>query len=239
MIDQKLSDDEMIAEERRSYRAQARLLSLTFALFVAMGAVFFGGTALHLPSGPIGGVALALLLLWVVSVFRNPSFIPPPEAYLNENILRKMIDDHHRRWRWMFALFFGLLAMLAGELTLVFLHASKATFPFGGDARFGFTLFAAVFAFVALLTVLQVCFGPGFVSSTYRKALNDELTRAHQRRTAMFGYILAVMAMSAVLMVAMYKPQWGIAALPGVIAAVIALPGFYFLILEWRADRNG
>lgn len=239
MISRHPNDDEIVTKLRRSNRVQARVLLLTAVLFAAEVAVLLGGTAFHMPSRLVGGIGLVLLLTWVAILFRNSDFVPPPEAYLDENIFRKMIDDHHRRWRWVFLSFFGLLVMQATQVTLNFLRASKVAFPMSSDTLLLLPLSAGVFAFLTLLTALQVCFGPGFFAGYYRRALNDELTRNQQRRAALFGYLLSIVAMSAVLIALMLRPQWGIAALPAAIAAAIILPGLYFLILQWRAGRNG
>jgi hypothetical protein len=95
------------------------------------------------------------------------------------------------------------------------------------------------FAFFAVLAVFQLCFGPGFLSSARRRALNDEHTRALQHNAAMFGYPLCVILMCAVLCVLTIRPQWGLVVMPGTIATVAILPGIYFLILQWRAGRDG
>jgi hypothetical protein len=115
--------------------------------------------------------------------------------------------------------------------------------PGARHTAFGVDPVAAVFAMnlagIAVVAALQVCFGPSFLTRTYRRILNDELTRAMQRSAAMFGYILSVVAMCLSLGAATIRPQWGLAAMPGAIAASVILPGFYFLILQWRAGRDG
>jgi Na+/H+ antiporter NhaD/arsenite permease-like protein len=95
------------------------------------------------------------------------------------------------------------------------------------------------FAFFAVIAVLQVCFGPGFLTRARRRALNDEHTRALQHSAAMFGYPLCVILMCAVLCAMAIRPQWGFVVTPGAIAAAVILPGLYFLIRQWRAGRDG
>ena len=107
------------------------------------------------------------------------------------------------------------------------------------EERFLAILFAGAFALFALMNALIVCFGPTFLNGPLRRALRDELTRAQQHRAAMFGYILSVIAMCGVLVTQLYHAPWGLVALPGTIAAVVILPGIYFLILQWRAGRDG
>lgn len=239
MIERHPSDEEIIAKMEKSSRAQWRLVRTSLFMLAGMVAILFGGMWLHLPMQLLGGVASALLLIWLVSVFRNRDYLPPPEAYFDETILRKTIDIQHRRWRWSFVLFFGLIVEMTLQLTHNILRTSHAALQAGYDEHFADIMVAGAFGFIALTTMLQVCFGPGFLMRYYRRALNDELTRSQQHRAAKLGYILAVVAMCAVLVAAMYRTSWGILALPGAIAAVIVLPGFYFLILQWRAGRDG
>jgi hypothetical protein len=91
----------------------------------------------------------------------------------------------------------------------------------------------------AVVAALQVCFGPGFLRRASRRALNDEHTSALQHSAAMFGYLLCVILMCAVLAVLAIRPQWGLVVMPGAIAAAVILPGLYFLIQQWRAGRDG
>jgi hypothetical protein len=65
------------------------------------------------------------------------------------------------------------------------------------------------------------------------------LTRAQHAKVAQFGYLLAVIEMCVILAAAAYRPLWGIASLPFAVSAAIMLPGVYFLILQWRAGRDG
>ncbi|MBU6473920.1 MAG: hypothetical protein KGQ94_14810, partial [Alphaproteobacteria bacterium] len=125
------------------------------------------------------------------------------------------------------------------QLTESVLRNIGTAVPMSSEERFGSVFFAGIFAFFALLVMLQVCFGLNFFVRSYRHAVNDELSRAQQHRAAMFGYILSVIALCAVLIAQLFHASWGALALPGAIAAVIVLPGAYFLILQWRAGRDG
>jgi len=149
--------------------------------------------------------------------------------------LRKTVDIQHRRWRYAIIILLLGLCELAGLLTHSILKTSP---PHSLNSGLGSVLFSGTFAVIAFLSVLTVVFGPGFFLPFYRRALNDELLRALHARVARFGYVLTIIEVSAVLVMAAYKPQLVVAALPSVIAAAIALPGIYFLILDWRTDRN-
>lgn len=240
MIERDPSDNEIIARMEKSTRAEWRLVRTAFLLFAVLAAILFGGTWLHLPMALLGGVAFVLLLAWVLSVFRSRDYLPvPPEAYFDESILHKTIDIQQRRWRWIYVLYFGLVVQQTWGLTHTILRTSRADLMAGSEKTFGLAVIAGALAFIALMSALMVCFGPTFLNGPQRRALRDELTRSQQHRAAMFGYILSVIAMCAVLTAQLYHPPWGLAALPGAIAAVVILPGIYFLILQWRAGHDG
>lgn len=236
------SDEEIVAAIEKRSRIETRLMWTILALFAVMIAILFGGRTLHLPMELTGGIAFALLLVWVYFMFRTVSHLsvlPQPAHEFDENILRKTIDIQHRRWRWVFILLFFALIQFAVQLTESVLRNIGTAVPMSSEERFGSVFFAGIFAFFALLVMLQVCFGLNFFVRSYRHAVNDELSRAQQHRAAMFGYILSVNAMCGVMVTQIHHAPWGLVALPGTIAAVVILPGIYFLILQWRAGRDG
>ncbi len=239
MIERHPSDDEIIAKMEKSSRAQWRLVWTSLLMFALMAVILFGGVWLHLSMELLGGVAFVLLLVWLLSVFRNGrAYLPdPPEPYFDESILRKTIDIQQRRWRWMYFFYFGGLILFAAVATRNIWHPGDIAVALNAIGRFQSVIFAIELCVFTLLTVLIVCFGPVFLNPRLRRALSDELTRSQQHRAAMFGYILSVVAMCGVLTAQLYHPPWGLVALPGAIAAVVILPGIYFLILQWRAGH--
>ncbi len=238
MIDQRNRDDALVAQIRGSIRAEGRkFLSLLIA-FLIISALFIGILEFHLPMRSTGLAALGVFLVWIVVMFRIRSPMASAGADYPEDILRRTIDDQHRRWRWLYGFVFILVGGLAAMITAIvlFLAAHAKGRPGAEVSSLVVVMDFAVFAVVA---AVQVCFGPGFLSGKWRRALNDELTRAMQRGAAMFGYLLCVATMCALLGVMAVRPQWGLVAMPGAIAAAVILPGLYFLILQWRADRDG
>jgi hypothetical protein len=237
MIDQRDNDDELVAQVRRSIRTQGRMFGSLLATVLIVSALFLGILKFHLPKESAGIAALGVLLVWIAMVFRFLRAAPITEGPYSEDILRKTIDDQHRRWRWLYVFTFLNVALYAIPVSLAL------AFPGARHTLSGADPVAAVFAMnlagVAIFAVLQVCFGPAFLTRAYRRVLNDELTRTMQRSAAMFGYILCVLLMCAALAAASIRPQWGLAAMPGAIAAAVILPGLYFLILQWRAGRDG
>jgi hypothetical protein len=227
-----LSDSDIIAQEERSYQA----IFVMFASFLMLVAVsiflILAGNAHIVAMWLVNSLEITLLLGWLLLIFIRvkPGIAPPDEAF-GEEYLRKTVDLQHRKWRYAIGFTLLMLFVQASVLTNAMLARHNESFPAG--------LVSFMFAFVALMAVLTVSFGPGFFIPSYRRALNDELVRALQAKAVRLGYLFAVIEACAVLVAAAYKPQWTIAELPFAIAAAITLPGVYFLILEWRASRSG
>ncbi len=237
MIDQRDNQDELVAQVRRGIRIQGRMYGSLLITFLIVSALFLGILEFHLPLQSTGFAALAVLLIWIAMVFRWRRAVPATGSDYSEEILRRTIDDQHRRWRWLYAFAFLNVVFYAIPVSLALALPGARHLPWGANPVAA--VFSMNLAGVAVFAVLQVCFGPGFLTRTYRRVLNDELTRTMQRSAAMFGYILSVVVMCLALGAAAVRPQWGLAAMPGAIAASIILPGLYFLILQWRADRDG
>lgn len=171
------------------------------------------------------GLALSLVIAQTIR-----SVARPPKEARSECILRKQIDVYHRRWRYIYILMVYLMFEQGIGLTLP--HFRNP----GANAHAWIT--PAVFVFTASMSALLVCFGPGFLHASQRRALNDELTRALRARAALFGYLIAVTGLGAAYLAFLYKPLWGAALLPPLLATAIALPALIFVFLEWRADRG-
>jgi hypothetical protein len=237
LIERRDGDDELVTQVRRSIRIQGRIYWSLLIVFLIVSAIFLGILKLHLPRESAGIAALIVLLIWITMIFRFLRAAPLTGGPYSEEILRRTIDDQHRRWRWLFVfIFINVVAYAIPVSIWLALPVARHT-PSGANPVAA--VFAIDLAGVAIFAALQVCFGPSFLTRTYRRILNDELTRAMQRSAAMFGYVLSVVAMCLALGAATIRPQWGLAAMPGAIAAAVILPGLYFLILQWRAGRDG
>jgi len=230
-------DDALVAQVRRSIRIQERMYGSLLITFLIVSALFLGILEFHLPLQSTGLAALAVLLVWIAMVFHWLRAAPQTGGHYSEDILRRTIDDQHRRWRWLYVFVFLNVVFYAIPVSLALALPGVRHTPWGANPVAA--VFSLELAGVAVFAVLQVCFGPGFLTRSTRRVLNDELTRAMQRSAAMFGYILSVAGMCLALAAAAIRPQWGLAAMPGVIAAAVILPGLYFLILQWRAERDG
>ena len=232
MTGKPLSDTEIIAQDERSHRAALLTLASVAISMVTVFLILYAGQRNLFSMWWANVLATVVFFAWLLIVLTHikPWSEVPVDGF-DEAYLRKTIDVQHRRWRFVILSLLLNVCVIAASLTISILRLR--------NEGFFLSLIAAMYAFMALMAVLAISFGPGFLVPSNRRALNDELTRAQQARTAKFGFILAVVAMCGVLVAAAYKPHWGLAALPGAIAAVIALPGIYFLILQWRAGRDG
>ena len=234
MPDEKSSDVEIIARERRSYRRGLALFPVGLLLALAVMAGFSwaqdsGFVPKWFSESALEPITLALVIsLLIVLAFRI--FARPPKEAMSERILRKQIDDHQKRWRFLYILI-AIMAIVLGTLPLS---------PHFRSPGVNSTLWLphASFVFVALMSALIICFGPGFLNASFRNAMNDELTRALRARASRLGFLIAVAGMGASYLVALYKPEWSVFVLSPVIAAAIAVPALYFVILDWRAGRN-
>lgn len=234
MINEPLSDKEIIARERRSYRRGLALFPVGLLLgFAVMGGFTWAQYSGLLPKwfseSALAPITLALVIvLMILMAFRI--FARPPKEAMSERILRKQIDDHQKRSRILYILI-PVMAIEFGMLPL-FPHFRN---PGVNSALW---LMHASFVFWALMSALIICFGPGFLKAAFRNAVTDELTRSLRARASRLGFLIAVAGLGAAYLAALYKPEWSVFVLPPVIAAVIAVPALYFVILDWRAGRN-
>jgi len=221
-----LSDDEIIAQDKRSYRSIFILITSFIGVVASVILLFLASRAHFIPVWLVNALGVVLLLGWLFFIFtRVKPGIPPPDEAFGEDYLRKTIDLQHRRWRFV----------IFGTLLNLFLMATVVS-RLRND---NFPVVSLLFACVALVAVLTVSFGPGFFLPFYRRALSDELLLAQRAKVAQFGYILAVVEMCAMVVATAYRTRWTIEALPLVIVSAITLPWMYFLILDWRASWRG
>lgn len=230
--------DDLAARIRANIRAEERFGWSLLGAFAIISALFIGVLEFHMPMQTTGMVALAVLLVWIVLVFRIQGALRPVAGPYNEETLRRTIDDQHRRWRWLYIFIFIMVGGMAAMTTAMALFLA-GHHPARSDAMVSVLVVVIDLAFFAVMAAFQVCFGPGFLKRAYRRALNDEHTRALQRSAAMFGYLLCVILMCGILCVLTIHPQWDLLMMPGAIAVAVILPGLYFLIRQWRAGRDG
>src|ERR1700722_10079498 len=180
-----LSESDIIAQDERSYQAIFVMVA-SFLMLVAVSIfLILAGNAHIVAMWLVNSLEITLLLGWLLLIFIRvkPGIAPPDEAF-GEEYLRKTVDLQHRKWRYAIGFTLLMLFVQASVLTNAMLARHNEGFPAG--------LVSFMFAFVALMAVLTVSFGPGFFIPSYRRALNDELVRALQAKVVRLGYLFAV-----------------------------------------------
>jgi hypothetical protein len=99
--------------------------------------------------------------------------------------------------------------------------------------------FSIEFALLAVAAAATATFGVGFLRRGCRTAANDELVRALRARAVQIGYMLAMIGLSAVYMLWVFRPDLMTVALPAALLVGIVAPTGYFLIAERRANSDG
>lgn len=230
MAEHQPSDEEIIAEEhRRSKRAFIAGIAVALGISVVMTGVEFVIRAgilqnLGIPSSA-GDTILPWLLIALISIV-VPFVVwhyRPPKAAMSERILRKQIDVHHRRWRLLILTFLFGFPLFTFTLT----HRPPHTW-----------FSPVILVFDAVVYAGIVCFGPGFLRKTYRKALNDELTHSLRTRAVRLGYLVLVVMLGGAYLAILYRPGLAPVILPWLLAVAVSVPLTYFLFLEWRASRS-
>ena len=165
----------------------------------------------------IGALSVALFVIVVIR-YR------PAKADREPGFLRKDMDNIHRRWRWIMIIL-CFVAIVQSESLLRQLPRFDA-FSIG------------INAFYAVLLATTVCFGPGWASKTYRETLNDEMMRALRARAARLGYLFLMLGLAGLIFVMVYRPQDAMPFAVGILCAGCVIPTLYFVLLEWRAERE-
>jgi hypothetical protein len=226
------SDEEILAQIRRSHRAMwFVLLGLLLSLIASAAAVFAGRIGI-VPPAAVEYFGAATLIVWFLAVFFPFSrrFNPPPEAN-EERILRKRIDAFESYWRVMAValVFFAFTTTFGISGSLVRLSSRYPVLAlFGGG----------VLVLVVLLYMLAVFFGPGYLNSRLH-VVNDELVRALHARAFKAGYLALMIMLGGALLAGLYRPALIIPTLCWVLFAGFAMPTLYYVILQWRAGAGG
>lgn len=226
----KMSDEEIVALERNrakeAFWAGLAMALIVVAILNGVDFAFRAGAlkALGISDGTEDlfhyGVFAGLLVITIPFLIRRYRL---PKAAMSEHILLKQIEWHHRRWRWIF------LVLALGLFLLAF---SVTPHPHHMALR-------VVLVFDTLVFATIICFGPGFLRKTYRQILNDELIHALWARALRLGYLSLVALLAATYLAIIHRPGLAPTILPWVLALGIAIPAFYFIVLEWRASRDG
>ncbi len=219
-----VSDEEIIARERRRLRNTGRIIVAIIALAAAGDLLlFFDGMSGALPGIGISaqGVRLFLVagLLAAVIGLAWVSWRGRQAQARSERIVRRQIDDHQA---------LGGLG-LAVLLILLLEFATRAS----EGARPPF-FFIALVLFAAF-----TFFSPRARRSGIARLLDDELTRALRGKSVLVGYLAAMAMLSGLYLTIFYSPALAMQAGPFLLVAGVAVPVLYFLFLQWQAGRGG
>jgi hypothetical protein len=233
------NDDDLIARVDASNRMMWRLvwtLSGGLALVAAaVAALVFTGYAEWQQNGwfQLGVAAVVGALFLYVLVMMGRHQLPPMEV-LDPALARRRIDAKQRRWR---------TAMLLNIFTL-FICVFNIAPELGDNAGLhGILPFALGFAICALPTTFAFLLsgGPGLRGlgqPDMRALVNDEFAVALRGRTMRFGYLFLMLALSAVLLIVLWRPALIFTALAWALYAGFAIPALYYVIADWRAGRE-
>src|ERR1051326_2646354 len=167
------SDEEIIAQERNAYVRSRRTARLFLVWFIAGLAIFLALDVTGSLSGLPRQIAMIAVMAWPLAMVALLFRPRAPREALSPRIVRRQIDEHHARYRWIWALMIVVLLQQANFES----HQTEPTF--------GFLVLIALAAAI-------VTFGPGFIKAGYRKGLNDELTVALRGKSLVTGYLAAM-----------------------------------------------
>lgn len=164
------------------------------------------------------GIGTGMLATFAVAAFWKGRFYSGPGS--------DRVDSAQARQR---QILIAVVVLLIGFGSAAILHASHAQGALELD-------FSIEFALLALAVAAATVFGVGFTRRKYRQAANDELVRSLRWRAAQIGYMLAIFGLAFAYLASLLWPGLTALILPVSILAAVAVPAFYFLVAEHRAD---
>ncbi len=230
------TDDEIVAQLNASEGAAVRMffagLGMVVMMVLVFAGAFFSGHVAFLQSQTVQIViAIAFGTAFLIAFVRFARRYAPPVDASDPRIVRLRIDAHHRSWRWtIVSSLFSSVGCVAAFSTAL----PKASTP---DRPF-VLLFAAMVAFVILLSAMVMAFGPGGFSRQIHAILNDEFVRDLRARTVRLGYAVTMTAVAAVLLIGVWRPDFALPALAWALYAGFAIPALYYVVTDWRAGRS-
>jgi hypothetical protein len=112
-------------------------------------------------------------------------------------------------------------------------------YPKPSLASWAFDFRTGAYFFLVLSLSAAVYLGPGFLSATVRRELNDEVTRSFRLRALQLGYFMLVTIALIFCVAELYYLQDVMRFLPLGLAAGVVVPSLYFVFLDWWASRSG
>jgi|GEM_PF-1500263 len=234
-MDQQKSDEDIIVEERRRFRAWKGVT--TAAALVLVAACTFGvlsirwalpeqfSVATGLPPDLVLYIPLILVFAILIALVLFKLRFAPSRDSLRPSVQRKMVNDYVRRQRQ------SLIGLM---LLVVVLALNRGAFRPG--IADGFSGRSILFLFSLLLASLTIVFGPGFLNARFRAANEDELSRVQRLRATQIGYVCAMVALGGCYVVNGLAPDMLAETFPLALAACFVFPAAYLL---WADLRSG
>jgi hypothetical protein len=232
MRDHQDSDDELRSADRRWWRRWV-VISVPLALVITLlGILWIKFNIADRPFQRLGFspqveeqlIAAVPLLVAIGLTFAVRAFVGRAPGTRNETAVRKTSDSHYARMRWSY-----FIAVPVMALPLFYAPG----FSWEPDT---FAFYILVFGMVA--QVLFVLRGVGWTKS-FRRGLDDELTRALRAKAVKFGFGLAVAILVLASIYTRYRPVPVDHLLLRILFVTAVAPGLCFLFLEWQSGRNG
>jgi hypothetical protein len=220
-----LSDDEIIAREKRKIRNAAIsglvggliLVGLTILLWNVRPA-WLDKYLLLVPAVAIVATLAAWHFFWRQA----------PEA-ISDRILRKRVDEFQGRNR----LYLLGGTFLVGQTVLNAPATAQQLAPGGFPPR-------PIIVILLLLAAADfIAFGFGSLNRRFDIINNDELARALRFQVSRLGYLVLMAGLCAAYLAFLYRPDLLSLVLRGALFAGIAVPALCYIGLEWRAGRGG
>ena len=227
-----LSDEEIVALDRARYRRRWVAFCLVMLFSLGCGWAFALVQAReHWALPPVLDrypILLAILFGAVVGLALLPlaQMLRTPREALAPRIQGKLIEDHERRGRVALVLTPIVMAIQCAASLALVRDWHGAT---GRDLEYW--IGPVAFTLTALIAAIAISRGKG-------RAADDELSRMLRARAMRLGFFLAVPGLGAAYLAELYRPGSSAEVLPVVLAACVALPALFLLILDWRAGRE-
>jgi hypothetical protein len=230
------NDDDIIAELDASGNFAIRialvgvglvaLMALTFA-----AAYFSGHGALLQNEFAQAGVAVGVVVLFLIAFFGfSRRFVPPVESE-DPRIVKRRIDVHHRKWRWFLVSNLPVTGFCVWNFVQALQGAANADRAYAA-------LFAGLIVFQVVLFTAHTLAGPGGFSLKMHDLLNDEFIRDLRARTARVGYGTMMLTAGSALILGTWRPDLALLALAWALYAGFAIPALYYIVADWRAGRE-
>lgn len=228
MTKQPLTDDELVAADRRAYRARLRWVMIAVVYGVVLSILLISALRAGLiprewmEHRPILTIFLLSIpfIVPLYPLFRRTTTAPRDASA--PRIQRRLIEDNQRRARIALAYVVAVLPLSAALVVWQTLtHPLPISAPAGWFHPGGFLMMVLIGVFVLLK-------GPGDA---------DEISRSLRAGAAKLGFVIALPAFAGVYMLSLADIGWARMAAPIAIAATLMIPGLYFLIADWRAGR--